>query len=96
MARCAGQSVQQTQPKGQKQSLIFAAASQVQRAQQLAAVARTVQREFAEELEDLSTLGVEAKLRAKLESLQQKTQLLNEESSAVASSLQEVELLAPR
>ena len=63
---------------------------QLQRAQHLAAVTKTVQREFAEELQDLSALGVEAKLRAKLESLQQKTQLLNEESSAVASSLQEV------
>lgn len=63
---------------------------QVQRAQQLASVKRTVMEEFAQEVADLTPLGVEAKLRAKLDNLQHKNDILNEESSSTASSLQEV------
>lgn len=51
---------------------------------------RTVQGEFAAELSDLSALGAEAKLRAKLEALQHATDLLNEDSSSAASAQHEV------
>ena len=63
---------------------------QVQRTQQLSAVRKTVEAEFERELADLTVLGVEAKLRAKLEAVQQLTAVLHKESSAALPSSPEV------
>ena len=63
---------------------------QVQRAQQLPAVRKTVEAEFERELASLTVLGVEAKLRAKLEAVQQLTAVLHKESSAAMPSSPEV------
>ena len=65
---------------------------QIQRQQQLSSIKKTVEQEFAQELADLTPLGVEAKLRAKLESTQYLIDQLNQQSSATTTHQQTASL----
>ena len=57
---------------------------QASHARQLKDIKKTAETELTKELADLTPVGVEAKLRAKLEAQQQLIDMLNEDSSASA------------